>query len=306
MIRGLDASAVQGALPYGQLGPEYRFVILKAQQGNDGFDPWFERNVKGALDAGLEPFAYCFTYPLPHLDPKEQAALFVSRTEQLLPGRPIFLDNEWPEVVAARPGGKGWKEWGCSPQQLSDWLAANAAEVTRLSRAPAIYTYDWWWRAIRDGAPAYGFPTGADVSWAAAYDLWMAWYVSGWPAPGASPKVPAPWATWKFWQFDGNGGLRLPNGVDADFCVFNGSDDDLKAWALGTSPPPAPSIDVTTVRGIQARLAALGFDPGPIDGIDGPKTDAAIRAFQAARGLAVDGIVGPQTRAALLAPASTS
>ncbi len=58
-------------------------------------------------------------------------------------------------------------------------------------------------------------------------------------------------------------------------------------------------FDVTTVRGYQARLAELGFDPGPIDGICGPKTIAAVRAFQAARGLVVDGIVGPQTVAAL-------
>ncbi len=31
-----------------------------------------------------------------------------------------------------------------------------------------------------------------------------------------------------------------------------------------------------TTRDIQARLAALGYDPGPIDGLDGPKTRAAI------------------------------
>lgn len=53
------------------------------------------------------------------------------------------------------------------------------------------------------------------------------------------------------------------------------------------------------VRAQQQALAAAGFDPGPIDGIRGRKTVAAIKAFQGARGLAVDGIVGPQTTAAL-------
>lgn len=50
---------------------------------------------------------------------------------------------------------------------------------------------------------------------------------------------------------------------------------------------------------LQQRLRDLGVDPGPIDGKFGPRTAAAVRAFQQARGLAADGIVGPQTRGAL-------
>lgn len=49
-------------------------------------------------------------------------------------------------------------------------------------------------------------------------------------------------------------------------------------------------------RVIQEILLDLGFDPGLIDGIYGPHTQAAIEEYQQARGLAVDGVAGPQTR----------
>ena len=40
---------------------------------------------------------------------------------------------------------------------------------------------------------------------------------------------------------------------------------------------------------IQAALANIGFDPGPADGVPGPATRAAIRAFQASLDVVADG-----------------
>lgn len=54
------------------------------------------------------------------------------------------------------------------------------------------------------------------------------------------------------------------------------------------------------VGAIQSALSNRGFSPGNVDGAFGPKTEAAVRAFQKANGLKVDGIVGPKTRAAML------
>ena len=86
-LRGFDASSVQGLIPYWQLSKDMRFAVLKAQQGNDGFDPYFERNALAAFDEGVEPFAYCFAYPLPEAgnptrSPKAQAELFAAQTAQ--------------------------------------------------------------------------------------------------------------------------------------------------------------------------------------------------------------------------------
>ena len=47
-----------------------------------------------------------------------------------------------------------------------------------------------------------------------------------------------------------------------------------------------------TAKQTQCLLAYLGYDPGPIDGIDGQKTQAALAAFRADYGVGEDGLVG--------------
>lgn len=88
------------------------------------------------------------------------------------------------------------------------------------------------------------------------------------------------------------------------------------ALAAGTPSPPEPGPARAAagvlrlaqaeavpardlVRAVQERLAALGYDPGPIDGVAGPKTRAAIGDFQTAAGLAPDGAASPALLARL-------
>ena len=75
----------------------------------------------------------------------------------------------------------------------------------------------------------------------------------------------------------------------------------------GSTPPPpgqpCPTLRMgsrgAAVREVQQLLNSQGFNPGPIDGIFGPRTQNAVIAFQRSRGLVQDGIVGIKTWTAL-------
>ena len=64
-----------------------------------------------------------------------------------------------------------------------------------------------------------------------------------------------------------------------------------RAYSGKTSRAEAPIADRATVSDLQLRLQNLGYDPGPADGQLGPKTRAAIRAYQKDAGLRADGQV---------------
>jgi hypothetical protein len=66
--------------------------------------------------------------------------------------------------------------------------------------------------------------------------------------------------------------------------------------AVHNTPGTPPRVDI---RFIQSRLARLGYDPGIADGVMGPKTRGAIRAYQRDYGLPIDGRVSADLHRAL-------
>ncbi|MEM9225796.1 MAG: peptidoglycan-binding protein, partial [Pseudomonadota bacterium] len=63
-----------------------------------------------------------------------------------------------------------------------------------------------------------------------------------------------------------------------------GRDGPDAAW-----PTEIEMLTRTEIETLQASLNALGFDAGPVDGIAGRGTRAALQRFQKARGLLADG-----------------
>ena len=82
-------------------------------------------------------------------------------------------------------------------------------------------------------------------------------------------------------------------GLDANALVAT------PAAAPAPPPPPADHLLPASVRTLQARLGALGFYSGPVDGVWGGGTQTAIEGFQRARGLQPDGQLGPATITAM-------
>jgi peptidoglycan hydrolase-like protein with peptidoglycan-binding domain len=78
--------------------------------------------------------------------------------------------------------------------------------------------------------------------------------------------------------------------------------DPGSIWGLAPASAPAVNgqmLRPRSVQAIQRRLRGNGYYYGPIDGVWGAGTEAAIERFQQSRGLQVDGQAGPQTVAAL-------
>jgi peptidoglycan hydrolase-like protein with peptidoglycan-binding domain len=63
-----------------------------------------------------------------------------------------------------------------------------------------------------------------------------------------------------------------------------------------------PSLSEDRVRRVQQALQAKGFDPGPIDGVIGPRTEDAVRNFQDRYGIETSAKIDNQTLYALGAP----
>jgi len=88
------------------------------------------------------------------------------------------------------------------------------------------------------------------------------------------------------------------SGADPVSLGFNGSYPanpvSAKLYGLG-----AANMCGAVISDIQGALSRAGDDPATSGGVFDQATDAAVRSFQAAHGLAVDGKVGPHTAAAL-------
>jgi peptidoglycan hydrolase-like protein with peptidoglycan-binding domain len=72
--------------------------------------------------------------------------------------------------------------------------------------------------------------------------------------------------------------------------------ESAQSTPAGEQPPEQRRLlTKDQIQQVQERLKAEGVDPGPVDGVMNPQTEAALRQFQQKRGLPTSGAVDEAT-----------
>jgi GH25 family lysozyme M1 (1,4-beta-N-acetylmuramidase) len=227
-VLGTDLSPWQGKPDFDKLAAAgIKFAISKATDGlnvaNTFASDW--ANSKGKVTRGA------YTWFHPDVDWKQQADKFIATVGTLEDDDlPLAIDFEQATTIVGAPLLK----------LITDYTRYLAEQT---GRKPILYTGKYYWMQYVKDLDA---PDLIEIC-----DLWHAEYPNA-SAHGTqyeqalaalkSPHPAKPWASRniapKLWQFDGDKGLTLPDGTDADFNRFDGSDEEFAAWIASTILPP--------------------------------------------------------------------
>ena len=111
---------------------------------------------------------------------------------------------------------------------------------------------------------------------------------------GQQRTIAVPWSGVKLFQ-DNGGNMTVSLTSRA------AGEASPSASPTTSAPSPAPMNDVAAA---QQRLKDRGYYAGPVDGAMGPRTTAALRAYQRDHGLSVTGRLDSQTASALVSEPS--
>lgn len=290
---GIDVSHWQGDFDFSRAMQEgVTFAIVKGGGGDDGLyvDSRFAANYDKATALGLYVGCYWFSKALTAAEAEREASYFY---EHCCKGRrfalPVFIDVENREMLAL---GK---------RKLTDVVLAWLRKIESCGMMAGVYSF-------RAAFSSYLYDGEL-----AAYPHWV-----------ASWTKTCSFRPMGIWQFGGETNLIRSNQVagvvcDQDYLLedyparikaagkngFSAESGGAPSSGGGdtcsvTLPKLRQGANSGYVKTAQLLLNAY-FDAGlAVDGGFGPKTYAAVVAYQRSRGLAVDGVIGAQTWRQLL------
>ena len=200
-IHGFDVSKYQQEISWDAVSQmqvkniKLGFVFIKATEGIESSDPYFNRNWRKSRNSGLTRGAYHFF--IATKDGKLQAENFVDKVDLVSGDLPPVLDVE--------------ETFGASPEKLRKEIKAWLDVIEKNYKVrPIIYTYVDFYKQYLQGYFDH-------------YQLWVAHYLQ--------PHQPRISRDWTFWQHSEAGRV---NGIfsKVDFDVFNGDSTEFKALLI--------------------------------------------------------------------------
>ena len=285
IFKGIDVSNHQGTIDWAKVKPAVDFAILRCGYGRDlkgQDDTQFTRNMTECEKRGIPYGVYLYSYATS----VERIDSEVAHTLRLIKGHKpfcVYIDMEDSSTISL---GKA---------NLTAFAKRFCEAVKAKGYKPGVYANQNWFQTYLDVAALSK----------AGYSIWCAKY---------SENKPNIAAKYDIWQYSSKGKVAgIGGNVDMNY-MYN----DIRGTEKATEKPAAKKETKKGYTGTFPKLPAKGYiekgDEGTqvrnlqkflnwygpdikVDGDFGPKTDAAVRAYQKKEKLTIDGKFGVKSLA---------
>ena len=297
-MNGIDIAGHQKGINLGVVPCD--FVIIKATQGKTFVNPQFVNQITSALSLGKCVGVYHYANGVYHyangVGVDAEINHFIDVIRPYL-GK-VILAIDW-ENNKDKSGKNDNPKFAAGDYKYCESLLTTLKDRTGIT--PFLYM-------SKSVARQFKWEVGKH------FPLWCAQYKKTPPTtyvtnPWTDTKGWGAWTGCKIYQYSSKG--RLPGynaSLDLDLAYMDS--DEWMEWASGGMTPAEPIQEQERpvlkrgskneyVRSWQIFLNLHGYDCGIADGIFGPKTEKAVKAWQRNHDLDADGIIGKKTWASL-------
>ncbi|MGI6095580.1 MAG: GH25 family lysozyme [Lachnospiraceae bacterium] len=234
--QGIDVSHHQGTIDWTKVKQDgVEFAMIRAGYGKNNTDRYWERNAAGCQGQNIALGVYWFSYAYTTQMARQEARYCIEKAAKWKVSYPLCFDLEYDTIRFARENGVT-----IGRELATEMVRAFCEEVQANGYIPMYYSNLDYLNRMFDRLP---------------YSLWYARYTQ---QPMRDDMA--------IWQYTAQGRVNgIQGNVDRDISYRDFHETDL--------PENNPGGD--WILRLQKELKKQGYDPGPIDGIAGPRTAAA-------------------------------
>ena len=276
MKKGLDVSEGQGLINWEEvLKDSLEWAIIRVGVGSDSIkqdDKQAVRNMDECERLGIPYGVYLYSYAMTLESAKSEAAHMLRMINGRNPRLGVWYDMEDADHYKAQRGFNAYEK----RREITDFCLAFCNAINDAGYNVGIYANLDYWR---------------NVLYANELEKWPRWLAQWGPD---NPSLEC-----AIWQYTSKGHASgiTSQGLDLDY-LYKEYD---KIFEIEPIKPIQYTRQINGMpiisRGSRGKAVKIwqiicGADP---DGVFGPNTENATRAYQKKYGLTVDGIVGPQS-----------